>query len=90
MAASQSGHAPQVGEEFDSYDELKERVFNHGKATHVQFVIEDSRKVESANKTMGKTASKYPDKFVYRYVKLKCKHGGTHTSKSKGNRPNQR
>ena len=35
MAASQSGRgsAPQVGEEFDSYDELKERVFNHGKAT---------------------------------------------------------
>ena len=58
MAASQSGRAPQVGEEFDSYDELKERVFNHGKATHVQFVIEDSRKVELANKTLGKAASK--------------------------------
>ena len=29
MAASQSGRAPQVGEQFDSYDELKERVFNH-------------------------------------------------------------
>ena len=58
MAASQSGRAPQVGEEFDSYDELKERVFNHGKATHVQFVIEDSCKVELANKTLGKAASK--------------------------------
>ena len=72
---------PQVGEEFYSFDVFQTRVFNYGKAAHVQFVKVDCHKIESAK--MSKNTSTYPDKFVYRYVKFKCKHGGKHRSESK-------
>ena len=77
-------------DEFDSYDEFFTKLVEHGQTHSVQWVKSDSKSVESANRNVSNAALLYDKKFVYRYVRFRCKHGGERREKGTGVRPNQR
>ena len=68
-----------VGQNFDSFVELKQIIEGHGFKHHVQRVISDSKTVQSTNKHISGSAKKYDDRFVHCYVW--CKN--TYTNKWK-------
>ncbi|XP_014677048.1 PREDICTED: uncharacterized protein LOC106816920 [Priapulus caudatus] len=80
----------QVGNEYNSFDELNDAIRDYSEQHSVLFVKDDCKKVASENAKLGPNTTKYPDRFVYRFVRFRCKHGGDVRTNGRGTRPNQR
>lgn len=77
-------------DEFDSYAEFLAKLEEYGKQHSVQWVKTDSKSVECANRRVSEAALLYGEKFVYRYVRFRCKHGGVTRLKGAGIRASKR
>ncbi|XP_069960572.1 transcription activator GAGA isoform X3 [Cherax quadricarinatus] len=80
------------GAEFACYRDLEKAIRAHSEATYIHWVKSDCKKVVTANQCLTRDTDQYESKFVYRYIKYKCKHGGVAAQSvaSTGARPNQR
>lgn len=78
-----------VGDEFETYADLEEKIFEFERTEFVQVNVQRSRSVRSARK---RTPSKaYSEDLEYAEIDLVCVHGGKHfKTASKGERPNQK
>lgn len=80
----------EVGKEFNTYEEFEHVFENTCKENNWTFVKSDSKSVKQANKELKSESKPFPERFRYRYVRFRCKHGGSIRKKGKGLRPNQR
>jgi hypothetical protein len=76
--------------EFDSFAELDAAVTLYCENKHVLFVKNDCKTVASANKPLAPDVPRFHERFVYRFIRYRCKHGGELRTKGCGIRPNQR
>ena len=82
-----------VNQGFETFIEFKQRLETYSKQNYVQFVLADTKKIKQINKRMSTNEKRYCNKFVYKYVKFRCKHGSQHIrprSDCSYTRPNQR
>jgi len=80
-----------VGECFDSYEELDERVKAYQKENFVQLTHRDSRTLEAARKRVPKRVEEAKNGLQYYSVHLACVFGGKNcVGKGTGQRPLQR
>jgi len=78
-----------VGDRFDTFSEVDEKIRRYEKERFVQFYKRDSRKIESARKRAPH--KNFKEEIVYSKLVFSCIHGGKKfKSKSVGKRPNQR
>ena len=77
-------------DEFDSFDDFKQKLDAYCTENHVQLIISKSRSVQSINKTMGEDSRKFDDKLVYGNIRYACKYGQKRPSTSAGVHANQR
>ena len=77
-------------EEFDSFDDFKQKLDAYCTENHVQLRIAKSKSVQSTNRNMSENSKQYDDKFVYSNIQYTCKYGQKSRSTSAGKRPNQR
>ena len=80
----------EVGQEFHSYEDFESAFKRICNANNWTFVKHDSKSVKVANKELKSDSQPYSAKFRYRYVRFRCKHGGSIRKRGKGLRPNQR
>ena len=80
-----------VGEVFQSYEELSERIKSYESLHHVQFFHKDSRTLEAAKKRVPKRIEKANSSLMYFSIDLACLFGGKeYTGKGKGARSHKR
>ena len=65
----------EVNDEFDSFYEFEQILKSYSRRNYMQFTKNDSNSIVSANKKLTPHARRFPERFVYRNVKYKCKHG---------------
>ena len=79
-----------ANDQFDSFDDFKQKLEAYCKENCLQFIISKSCSVQSVNKNKGENSRKLDDKLVYSSIKYTCKYGQKRPSRSAGIRPNQR
>ena len=67
----------EVRQEFISYEDLESAFKDICNANNWTFVKHDSISVKIANKELKSDSQPYFAKFRYRYVRFRCKHGGS-------------
>ena len=82
-----------IGDSFDSYSELKDRVREFERANHTQVVHRDSQTLTAAKKRAPKgcrtSASRKPE-LLYYSIHLTCFGGKKYKQESTGVKPRQR
>ena len=80
-----------IGDSFDSYSELKDRVREFERANHTQLVHRDSRTLTAAKKWVPKVVERAKPELLYYSIHLTCVFGGKkYKQESTGVRPRQR
>ena len=81
----------QVGNLYDSFEEVNRSIKQFEKKTFTQFYVRDSRTFKKAERTTPKVVEKANKRLQYTFVKYTCIHGGR-SFKSRpttGTRPQQ-
>ena len=80
-----------VGDSFDSYSELKNRVREFERVNHTQLVHRDSRTLNAAKKRAPKVVERAKPELLYYSIHLTCVFGGKkYKQESKGVRRRQK
>lgn len=78
------------GDEFSSFQEFQDKLLQWSTATNTIWVKSHSKTVETANKKLSSKSKTFDQKFKFRNVLYRCKHGGAPRQTGRGLRPNQR
>ena len=80
-----------IGDKFSSYEDLKSAISRYEKFKCIQLYQRDSKKLESAARTVPKKIEKANKKLKYYYINFCCSFGGKqYKNKSSGKRVHQR
>uniref|UniRef100_A0A8W8MAF0 SWIM-type domain-containing protein n=1 Tax=Magallana gigas TaxID=29159 RepID=A0A8W8MAF0_MAGGI len=77
------------GDEFSSFQEFQDKLLQWSTATNTVWVKSHSKTVETANKKLSSKSKTFDQKFKFRNVLYRCKHGGAPRQTGRGLRPNQ-
>ncbi|XP_061196045.1 uncharacterized protein LOC133204337 [Saccostrea echinata] len=77
------------GDEFNSFEEFQDKLLQWSATTNVIWVKSHSKTVQSANKKLSSKSKAFDQKFKFRNVLYRCKHGGAPRRSGRGLRPNQ-
>ena len=72
-----------VGPELNSYEDFESAFKDICNANNWTFVKHDSKSEKIANKELKSDSQLYSAKFRYRYVRFRCKHGGSTRKKGR-------
>lgn len=78
-----------VGREFSSWETFQRALDQYSQENKVVYIVGTCKPVETVNKN-ELLLHKFPEKFKYCFARMVCKHYGSYSSKSLGQRPNQR
>ena len=73
----------EVGQEFNSCEDFESAIKDICNANNWTFVKHDSKSVNIANKELKSDSQPYSANFRYRYVRFRCKHGGSTRKKER-------
>ena len=77
-----------LGENFSSYEQLKEKISAYEDGNNIQLVYNNTRTLEAAKRRAPKRVNKEKRELVYYSLQLTCLFGGkTFHSKGSGQRP---
>ena len=76
----------QVGEMFDDFPTLEEKIHRFARENMFQTWKRSSRKIAASQR--GEQTRSYSPSIVYSEIWFACVHSGSHSSRSKGDRPN--
>jgi len=87
--------APVEGQTFDSFTQFKTFLNEYCHATASTFVVDDSKRIEAANRQISDASKHLPLELKYSFLKMTCVKFGEKQKKKKnrpvtGARPNQR